>query len=109
MTTTYKYKIGEVLNWHCRPDKSSDIAYANVTIVDYGAPSILGQCFTYKVKLANGQTYPDSVYETCLFPAEETEVTKCICSLPTLIAAGCRCGWIEKERKQRHLPLLAAG
>jgi hypothetical protein len=74
MTTTHKYKIGEVLNWHCRPDKSSDIAYANVTIADYSGPSVIGHCLTYKVKLANGETYPDSVYETCLFPVQETEL-----------------------------------
>jgi hypothetical protein len=100
MTTTYKYKIGEVLNWHCRPEKSSDIAHANVTIVEYARRSVIGKCLTYKVRLASGETYPDTVYETCLFPVEETELTHCTCSLPTLMVAGCRCGWIGKERKR---------
>jgi hypothetical protein len=98
MPKTYKYQIGEVLNWHCRPDKSSDIAYANVTIVDYSKPSLIGNCVTYQVKLATGEIHPDSVYETCLFPVQETEVANCTCSLPTLMVAGCRCGRIEKER-----------
>jgi hypothetical protein len=76
MTTTYKYKIGEVLNWHCRPEKSSGIANANVTIVDYARPSVIGKCLTYKVKLANGQLYPDSVYETCLFPVRASDLLR---------------------------------
>jgi hypothetical protein len=97
MTTVYKYKTGEVLNWHCRPDQSSDIAFANATIADYAGPSALGNCLTYKVKLANGAMHPESVYETCLFPVQETGLTNCTCSLPTLMVAGCRCGWIEKE------------
>jgi hypothetical protein len=100
MTITYKYKTGDVLNWHCRADPSSDIAYANVTIVDYSSPSVIGHCLTYKVKLANGEMYPASVFETCLFPVQETDLTNCICSLPTLMVTGCRCGWIEKERKK---------
>ena len=97
----YKYKVGDVLKvtgWvgNATPPIKKGVVMAALPVRDTGDNKVVPG---YRLEESKASFY---VLERWVEPLESSEEqTNCVCETVVLMAAGCRCGWIQKERAAR--------
>lgn len=92
---TYKYKIGQKVDWHKETHPDAVLNLSKATVIDMQRGSGGEPVYHIKHVESDGHYRYWDVMENHLFPPAGANI--CTCDIQILMAKGCQCGHLVKE------------